>query len=352
MPIRSIYLSLLVFIGSMAIAQKVPIPALAQKSAELTTLTAPGAVPFHLKAAITVKQHPKYQAVIEEDWISPQKWHRTIKSSLFSQTIIVNGDKQYEKNEGEYFPVGLQTLSEALVRPIPDRLQAALNQSKVKLDLYGGALPKTNICDSDLHKTGTPPKQGAILSEICFSGSPSSISVIRIPFYDVQLEDRQAFGKLSIARHLIAGENESMEWDAQVTELTTIMDVNESLFAAPENTPEERRFKVFLVPEEDFRNHFKNIPEELILPVTKGENQSGVVTVFLSIDKDVYVAEAWTEGNGNPEISEAASQEVSTWGLGKAKNADQMVQVETVLTIPYKTQLTPKELEKPLSPNK
>jgi hypothetical protein len=345
MPIRTIYFSLLIFIGSTAFAQKIPIPVLTQKSAELTTLSAPGGVPFHLMADITVKQHPNYQAVIEEDWISPQKWHRTIKSRLFSQTIVVNGDKYYEKNDGEYFPVGLQTLSRALVQPIPDRFQTALSQSKVKLDMYGGALADGNICDSDLEKTGTPPKQGAILLEVCFSGNPSSISVIRIPFYDIQLEDRQPFGKLSIARHLVAGENESIEWDAQVTVLTAITNADESLFAVPESTPEDQRFKVFLVSEEDFRHNIGKIPEELILPLAQKENKTGVVTVFLSTDKDAFVAEAWTEEHEYPEISDAASQEVSTWKLGDAKNAGHMVQLETFLTIPYKTQLAPKGAE-------
>ena len=324
-------------------------PVLVQKSAEVTTLTAPGALPFHLKANITVKDHP-YQVVIEEDWISSSKWRRTIKSSRFSQTIVVNGDKRYEKNEGEYFPVGLQTISEALFQPIPDSLKESLSQSKVKLNLYGGALSDANICDSNTEKIGTSTRQGSIFSAVCFSGNPSTISEIRIPFYDVQLKDRQPFGKLLVARKLIVGENESLEWDAQVTELIAITDVNESLFVVPENTPEDRRFKVIFISEEDFRNHFKNTPEVLVLPVTKDENKSGVYTVFLSIDKDAYVAESWTGDRWYPEIAEATHKEVGTWQFGETKNGDHMVQLETILTISYKTKLAAKEAENSSKP--
>jgi hypothetical protein len=347
---RLFFISLMIFIGSSAFAQKVPIPVLTQKSAELTTLSAPGATPFHLKAAITIKQHPNYQAVIEEDWISPSKWRKTIKSHLFSQTIIVNGDKRYEKNEGEYFHVGLQTLSEALFQPIPDEMQESLKQSKVKLNLYDGALGDANICDSNTEKTGTPPTQGSIFSAICFSDNPSIISEIRIPFYDVKFKDRQPFGKLFVARKLMAGEDDSLEWNAQVTELSAITDVNESLFVAPENTPEDHRFKLFYIGEKDFRNHFKDTPKELILPITKEENKTGVLTVFISLDTNGYVSEAWTTEHWDPAISDAACKEVGKWQFGETKNRDHIVQLETYLTFSYKTQLAPKETEKPASP--
>jgi hypothetical protein len=34
-----------------------------------------------------------YHADIEEYWVAPDKWRRTVKTSNFSQTLIVNGEK-------------------------------------------------------------------------------------------------------------------------------------------------------------------------------------------------------------------------------------------------------------------
>ena len=51
-------------------------------------ITLPGGKPFHLKATIAEKDSPAsdYQATVEEYWVSPRKWRRTITSRDFSQT--------------------------------------------------------------------------------------------------------------------------------------------------------------------------------------------------------------------------------------------------------------------------
>jgi hypothetical protein len=45
-------------------------------------LTLPGSRPFHLQATLVETTNPKsqYQAKIEEFWLSPTKWRRTIES--------------------------------------------------------------------------------------------------------------------------------------------------------------------------------------------------------------------------------------------------------------------------------
>jgi len=52
-------------------------------------ITLPGGKPFHLKATIAEKDSPAsdYQATVEEYWVSPRKWRRTITSRDFSQTL-------------------------------------------------------------------------------------------------------------------------------------------------------------------------------------------------------------------------------------------------------------------------
>jgi hypothetical protein len=44
--------------------------------------------------------------MIEEYWVSPTKWRRTIESPEFKQTLVVNGTDIWEKDIGDYFRFG------------------------------------------------------------------------------------------------------------------------------------------------------------------------------------------------------------------------------------------------------
>jgi len=90
-------------------------------------LTLPGGTPFHLKAHIApANSGSGYTAEVEEYWVTPEKWQRTIKSPDFSETLIVNGDKTSEQLTGDYYPFWLHDLVTALFDPLPmaDQLKA------------------------------------------------------------------------------------------------------------------------------------------------------------------------------------------------------------------------------------
>ena len=60
---------------------------------EQSALTGPNAAPFHLKVHVFESTNPPsdYRAEIEEYWVSPQQWRRTVESPGLRQTLIVNG---------------------------------------------------------------------------------------------------------------------------------------------------------------------------------------------------------------------------------------------------------------------
>jgi hypothetical protein len=57
----------------------------AERAIQQSKLTLPGSEAFKLKAAIAEAGHSTsdYRAEIEEYWISPSKWRRTIESPAF-----------------------------------------------------------------------------------------------------------------------------------------------------------------------------------------------------------------------------------------------------------------------------
>src|SRR5438128_366749 len=95
---------------------KMTLGKVAEHAVEQSNFTLRGSAPFHLKAEIIETTNPAsdYRAQIEEYWISPTKWRRSIESPGFSQTLILNGDQVSEANHGDYFPWWLNDLVTAI----------------------------------------------------------------------------------------------------------------------------------------------------------------------------------------------------------------------------------------------
>src|SRR5437868_5346037 len=88
----------MVFLAATALAQEdkgkvVSVAEAADHAVQQSKLALPGGTPFHLKAHIANSGAPKpeYSADVEEYWISPEKWRRTVEAAGFSQTLIANG---------------------------------------------------------------------------------------------------------------------------------------------------------------------------------------------------------------------------------------------------------------------
>jgi hypothetical protein len=80
--------------------------ALIEKSVASTSLTTLGSQPFHLKleAADSTKVHPEYKTELEVWWAAPDKWRRELKSPMFSETAVQNGQSYSESTSGNYLP--------------------------------------------------------------------------------------------------------------------------------------------------------------------------------------------------------------------------------------------------------
>jgi len=106
---------------------------LVKKAVERSTLNHAGTKPFHLRAVLA----PSFErdrgsnrtGEVEIWWASPTQWRREVRSPEFHQIAIVNGGREWQKNEGEYFPEWLRETSMALIEPVP-LLNEALKQVK------------------------------------------------------------------------------------------------------------------------------------------------------------------------------------------------------------------------------
>ena len=91
-----------------------------RKAVEQSTLDQPGTKPFHLKAELapsfTRDQGSGRTGEVEIWWAGPGKWRREVRSPEFHQIEIVNDGKDWQKNEGDYFPEWLREMAVALRR--------------------------------------------------------------------------------------------------------------------------------------------------------------------------------------------------------------------------------------------
>jgi len=101
-----------------ALDEKTDLP---NRAIQKSQLTLSGSQPFHLKAEIveaTNLENDRYKATVEEDWLSPGKWRRSVKTQDFSQTLVINGADTRKELTGEYYPNWLQTMVTALFNPV------------------------------------------------------------------------------------------------------------------------------------------------------------------------------------------------------------------------------------------
>ena len=98
-----------------------PVSKALDRAIQRSRLTQQGAVPFHLRAtsAPAYSYGVDHSAEIEEYWVSPDKWRRTVRSKAFEQTVIVNGKLRLEQNSSDYYPKWLDDIVTALFEVVP-----------------------------------------------------------------------------------------------------------------------------------------------------------------------------------------------------------------------------------------
>ena len=90
---------------------------------EKSTLNQPGTNPFHLKAAVAPSferdKGSNRNGEVEIWWVSPTQWRRDVRCAGFHQVAIVNGGKEWQKNDGDYLPDWLRNIAIVLAEPVP-----------------------------------------------------------------------------------------------------------------------------------------------------------------------------------------------------------------------------------------
>jgi hypothetical protein len=308
----------------------------ADHALEQSKLTLAGGSPFHLKAHIanagTAK--PEYSADVEEYWVSPEKWRRTVQSAGFSQTLIVTGDKSFEKLTGDYYPFWLHDIVTALFDPLPmvDQLKAMRGQLEIPEDST-----KSNSCLNMQFKVGIAPVQNSLAYIFCFGGKGGLLQAVVTPGYKAEFSDYQAFKKKMIPRIIKAEFASGIVLSGKIIELTALSAPDENLFTVETVTPATEQMKTIQVGEDSARALALNTPA-LVWPAVREGKTSGVMSVYVSVDRSGQVREVWPLASNNAELNEAAREQVMLWKYKPYSNGGSS-QMEAVLTFAFNTRI-------------
>ena len=165
-------LTVRVCFGQRVMETSVPLGKALDHALELSALTGANAKPFHLKVHLSESTNPPspYRAEIEEYWISPQQWRRSIDTPEFKQTLEVNGDQITEQNTGDYYPLWLKSFITGIFDPVPNADQWNKLDAKIsQITLPSGQ--RSDACARMKFKVGSDTVNNDAFANVCFDGA-------------------------------------------------------------------------------------------------------------------------------------------------------------------------------------
>jgi hypothetical protein len=302
-----------------------------------SALTGADAKPFHLKVHLFESTNPSsdYRAEIEEYWVSPQQWRRSIDTPDFKQTIIVSGDLVSEQDTGNYYPLWLKSFITGIFDPVPDaedwnRLNAKITQ----ITLPNGR--RSDACARAKFQIGSDAVKNDAFSNVCFDGS-GLLNFVGSPGYSMEFRDYQRFGKKMIARGYRDHPEPGTELVANIIRLEELKKPDAGMFAVMQPTPANQRLQSIRVSQAAIEQAAQGQPA-LTWPPVKDGKTSGVLSMYISVDRQGQVQEAYPLNSDNAQLQDAARDQLLKWKLKPMVTKENgPVQVECALTFHFET---------------
>jgi hypothetical protein len=301
-----------------------------KKTVERSTLDQTGTKPFHLKAELapTAARDKGSGRIGEVEiwWMTPDNWRREVRSPEFHQVEIVDGAKDWQKNEGDYFPEWLRETAVALVRPAPDMddLIKGVDGADVK-----------HLAGSTYYQWMTIGSDGTVQKGI---GATFAITdATELEFYggDVGWNaiygDYQSFHNRIVGRTVGVG---SPEVTAKIVTLEDLKSPPASLFDTSSDS--DPVLRTVVVPEIELRKNLLPGDTTAWPPVANGPLE-GVTICKVTVDREGRVRQVDTPVSDNQGLNAAFVDRVKTMRFKPYVVDGAAVQVVSTITMPFKT---------------
>ncbi len=305
-----------------------------------------GHTPFHLKAVVKDPEHknPAYEATIEEFWVSPEKWRRTVRSRDFSTTTVVNGQDVFQQSEGGYYPSWLRNTVTAIFDVVPDDFtpaQKTINTANLNRATdhaaINGAIQTTaaTTCTGWNEEGGPPPNPDGVSTSVCFNHL-RVLNSLRSPYFTSHYMEPSDFDGEQVARRIRVFLNPPLSIEASVNELSKLHNVDDSMFVIDHPTAERERFYSLRLRKDDALNLLLNSAEIAWKPVADGKT-SGMVSLVAFVDSQGQIRETRALYSDNQFATEQVENALKAWRFKPLLRDGVPVQMETLLTFNFTT---------------
>lgn len=223
----------------------------------------------------------------------------------------------------------------AMVDPLP--MLDSLKNMNASMPKPNG-LERSTSCARLQMKVGLPPAESSAFLVFCFEGAHGLLQSAVMPGYEAEFKDYQDFKKKQVSRRVVMDPESGTTIEARVTELTELTNPDESLFAVSQSTPPAERMGHMTIPESTARSLSAYTPD-IVWQSVRGGKTSGVLSMFISVDRSGHVRETWPLNSDNPGLDDQAREQVMKWQFKPARMNDVLVQTETVLTFAFNTKI-------------
>ena len=304
---------------------------LVKKAVERCTLNQVGTKPFHLKAVLAPSlardRGSNRTGEVEYWWASPTQWKREVRSPEFHQIAIVNGDKELQRNEGNYFPEWLRETSVALIEPVP-ALEDVLKQVE-EADVHN-LMGTTHFSWMIMSTDGNVEKGMGAGLDITSRGLVQSGSG---PGWSGWYKDHKEFHGRMVARTVSVGTPEVI---AKVTTIEDLGNIAADFFDTGVSGGDTSLLRTAVVDEITLRKNL--MPTEAVVwPAVQDGPLEGVITTRIVVDRTGKVRELGSILSDNPALSEAAGKTIGSMTFQPYLQTGVPVQVVSRITMAFKT---------------
>jgi hypothetical protein len=303
-----------------------------KKSVELSTLDQPKTPPFHLKASLAPSLERDRASgrtgEVEIWWETPERWRRDVRCPVFRQIQIVDGDRIWQKNEGDYFPEWLRETANALIHPVPvsDELIAQVKGAEVR-NLMGGTYLSWTLM------SGIGDAQKGMGAGISMRDDTGLLFTASGFGWGGLFHDYASFHNRKVAHTVSVG---SPEVTAKITTLEDLGPAPTNLFDATAAGADQSPIRTVLLEEQVTRkNQLSGDPASW--PPLKDGPLEGLLTTEISIDRTGKIRDIGTIVSDNPGVSDAARQQIATLQFKPFLLNGTPVQAVSRFTLRFKT---------------
>jgi hypothetical protein len=302
-----------------------------KKAVERCTLNQAGTKPFHLKAVLAPSRDSNRGSnrtgEVEYWWTSPTQWRREVQSPEFHQIAIVNGGKEWQKNEGGYFPEWLRETSVALIEPVPS-LEEVLKQVD-EADVHN-IMGSTHFSWTIMSTDGNVEKGMGAALDVTSAGLIQGGTGLG---WSGWYRDYKNFHGRMVAQTVSVG---TPEVTAKVTTLEDLRDVPPGYFDAGASGGDAALLRTVVVPETTLRKNLTPM-EPVVWPALQDGPLEGAVTTEIVVDRAGRVREVGSILSDNPGLSEAAGKTIGAMQFNPYLQDGVAVQVVSRITMAFQT---------------